>query len=159
MSGSARGVSDLSTKELSTIEAVVEGVQKRAQKKRKRSRQGWAFLITGALSIPIFSAAFNGAITTSTAASRIGIALFITSGISAMVGSLFDSYQGQAAVKSVQEAVVEAKKKAAEEAEEQALADQEAAAAVAAGGGRPVDEGDDDGDAPEASDNGADDEG
>lgn len=101
--------------ERSTIEAVVGGVQRRALQRRKRTRQGWAFLLSGALSIPIISASFDGTITLVTAATRIGVALFITTGIVAMVGSLFDSYQGQAAVATVQDAVIEARARADED--------------------------------------------
>lgn len=85
-------------------------------KRRKRARQGWAFLLSGALSIPIISASLDGSITLVTAATRIAVALVITTGIVAMVGSLFDSYQGQAAVKTVQDAVIEARTKAKEAA-------------------------------------------
>ena len=117
-------MTDLSFAERSTIEAVVDGVQRRAMKRRKRVRQGWAFLLSGALSIPIISASFDGTITLVTAATRIAIALTITTGIVAMVGSLFDSYQGQAAVKTVQDAVIEARKKADElAAAERAMGD------------------------------------
>ncbi len=111
-------MADLTLAERSTIEAVVDGMQRRAMKKRKRARQGWAFLLTGALSIPIISASFDGTITMVTAATRIAIALVITTGIISMVGSLFDSYQGQAAVKTVQDAVIEARRKADELADE-----------------------------------------
>ena len=107
-------MAELTTSERSTIEAVVDGMQRRAMKQRKRARQGWAFLLTGALSIPIISASFDGTITMTTAATRIAIALFLTTGIIGMVGSLFDSYQGQAAVATVQGAVIEARKKADE---------------------------------------------
>ncbi|MEM9466957.1 MAG: hypothetical protein AAGA90_16410 [Actinomycetota bacterium] len=107
-------MAELSLAERSTIEAVVDGMQRRAMKQRKRARQGWAFLLTGALSIPIISASFDGTITMTTAASRIAIALVITTGIISMVGSLFDSYQGQAAVATVQDAVIEARRKADE---------------------------------------------
>ena len=109
-------MTDLSLAERSTIEAVVDGVQRRTMKRRKRARQGWAFLLSGALSIPIISASLDGSITLVTAATRIAVALVITTGIVAMVGSLFDSYQGQAAVKTVQDAVIEARKKAEEAA-------------------------------------------
>ena len=118
-------MTDLSIAERSTIEAVVDGVQRRTMKRRKRARQGWAFLLSGALSIPIISASLDGSITLVTAATRIAVALVITTGIVAMVGSLFDSYQGQAAVKTVQDAVIEARKKA------------EAAAAAEASARRP----------------------
>ena len=107
-------MAELTVAERSTIEAVVEGMQRRAMKQRRRARQGWAFLLTGALAIPIISASFDGTITLATAATRIAIALFITTAIVSMVGSLFDSYQGQAAVTTVQEAVIEARKKADE---------------------------------------------
>ena len=93
-------MTDLSIAERSTIEAVVDGVQRRTMKRRKRARQGWAFLLSGALSIPIISASLDGSITVVTAATRIAVALVITTGIVAMVGSLFDSHQGQAAVKT-----------------------------------------------------------
>ena len=49
-------MTDLSLAERSTIEAVVDGVQRRTMKRRKRARQGWAFLLSGALSIPIILA-------------------------------------------------------------------------------------------------------
>ena len=75
--------------------------------------------------VKILDASFDGTITLVTAATRIVIALAITTGIVAMVGSLFDSYQGQAAVKTVQDAVIEARKKA----------DELAAAEVAMGDG------------------------
>jgi hypothetical protein len=131
-------VAELTVSERSTIEAVVDGMQRRAMKQRKRARQGWAFLLTGALSIPIISASFDGTITLTTAASRIGIALVITTGISAMVGSLFDSYQGQAAVATVQQAVIQAREQADESADETT-----AEPAVAAASGE-SDDGDDD---------------
>ena len=140
-------MTDLSVAERSTIEAVVEGMQRRAMKKRKRARQGWAFLLTGALSIPIISASFDGTITLTTAATRIAIALFITTGIIAMVGSLFDSYQGQAAVATVQAAVIEARKKADEAGDDDDAASDPfaapAGAAASAGGGGSDDGGDD----------------
>ena len=129
-------MTELTVAERSTIEAVVEGMQRRAQKKRKRSRQGWAFLLTGALSIPIISASFDGTISQTTALTRIGIALFLTTTIVGMVGSLFDSYQGQAAVASVQDAVLEARKKADEmnDDDDDAGSDPFAALADRAGG-------------------------
>ena len=136
-------MTDLSLAERSTIEAVVEGMQRRAMKQRKRARQGWAFLITGALSIPIISSSFDGAITLPTAATRIAIALLLTTGIISMVGFLFDSYQGQAAVATVQEAVIEARKKADEMPDEDdSSATPKTGSAQRDGGGS--DDGDDD---------------
>lgn len=105
-------MADLSLAERSTIEAVVDGMQKRSIRRRRAGRQGWAFLLTGALSIPIIASAFDGMITLPTAAIRIGIALFLTTGIISMVGSLFDSYQGQAAVRTVEHAMLEARREA-----------------------------------------------
>lgn len=140
-------MTDLSVAERSTIEAVVEGMQRRAMKQRKRARQGWAFLATGALSIPIISASFSGTITLPTAATRIAIALVLTTGIISMVGFLFDSYQGQAAVATVQEAVIQARKKAEEMPDEDDPSADPFAASVADGSRRDgggSDDGDDD---------------
>lgn len=128
-------MADLTTSERSAIEAVIDGMQRRAMKKRKRARQGWAFLLTGALSIPIISASFDGTITMTTAATRIAIALFLTTGIIGMVGSLFDSYQGQAAVATVQGAVIEARKKADEMTDSDADGSDPFAAATVPSGG------------------------
>ncbi len=109
-------MAELTVTEKSTIEAVVDGMQRRALKRRKAARQGWAFLLTGALSIPIIASAFDGMISLPTAAMRIVIALVITTGIVSMVGSLFDSYQGQAAIRTVETAVMTARRQADEAA-------------------------------------------
>lgn len=109
-------MTELSTVERSTIEAIVDGIQHRSQSRRKASRQGWALLAVGGLSLPIIGSALDGTITLPTALIRIGIALVITTAIVSMVGSLYDSYVSQAAFKTVEEAVVTARQQAHEAA-------------------------------------------
>ena len=111
---------ELTTAERSTVEAVVGGVQRRARRRRQAGRTGWALLLTAGLSLPIIAAALEGAITLPTALTRIAVAFLVTMFVASMVGALMDNYQAQAALQSVERAVIaarEAAKAAAESAD------------------------------------------
>lgn len=103
---------ELTIAERSTIHAVVDGMQRRTRKRRKAARQGWALLLSCALSLPILASAFDGMISLETALLRIGIAVALTTAILGMAGSLFDSYQADAATRTVENAVHEARSEA-----------------------------------------------
>lgn len=113
---------ELSQTERLTIAAVVDGMQARTRSRRKAARQGWALLITGALAMPIIASALDGMITLPTALMRIVLAMAITMIVMGMAGSLFDSYQAQAATRTVESAVEEARKKVDETPENAAAA-------------------------------------
>lgn len=106
MSNTMREISDT---ERSTIEAVVDGVQRSARRRRQSARTGWAMLAAGGLSLPILAAALDNSISLTTALSRIGIALAITIFVSHMVGALMNNYQAQAAISTVENAVLTAR--------------------------------------------------
>ena len=105
-------MTELTMAERSTIHAVVDGMQRRTRKRRKAARQGWALLLSCAMSLPIIASAFDGMISLETALMRIGIALALTTAILGMAGSLFDSYQADAATRTVENAVQEARSEA-----------------------------------------------
>lgn len=73
-------------------------------------------LVAGGLSLPILAAALDNSISLFTALTRIGIALAITIFISHMVGALMDNYQAQAAISTVENAVMTARSAVAETA-------------------------------------------
>ena len=103
---------ELTIAERSTIHAVVDGMQRRTRKRRKAARQGWALLLSCAMSLPILASAFDGMISLETALMRIGFAVALTTAILGMAGSLFDSYQADAATRTVENAVHEARSEA-----------------------------------------------
>lgn len=102
-------MAEISAAERNTIEAVVDGVQRNARRRRQSSRTGWALLVTGGLSLPILAAALENSISLPTAISRIGIALAVAVFVSHMVGALMDNYQAQAAISTVENAVLTAR--------------------------------------------------
>ena len=104
-------MAELTLAERTTIQAVVDGMQARTRRRRKAARQGWAMLLTGIISMPILASAFDGMITLPTALMRIGMAFVLTMLIIGMAGSLFDSYQADAAVRTVETAVQTARTK------------------------------------------------
>ena len=109
-------MAEISAAERGTIEAVVDGVQRSARRRRQSARTGWALLVAAGLSLPILAAALDNSISTTTALGRISIALAICVFISHMVGALMDNYQSQAAISTVEHAVRTARSAVAEAA-------------------------------------------
>lgn len=102
-------MSELTTAERSTVESIVTGIHNRNQRRRQAARSGWALLATAAVAIPVVASALRGAITTQTAITRIGVALVLSVFVAAALGSLIDSYQRQAALTTVERAVLDAR--------------------------------------------------
>ena len=105
----------LTAHERSTIVAIVENIQRRSRNRRKAARSGWALLITGGLALPILAGAIDGSITLTTALTRIGLALVLSLFVATTIGSMIDHYQTQAALTSVEEALLTAREAAADE--------------------------------------------
>lgn len=102
-------MAELSASERSTVESIVAGVHRRNARRRQAARSGWALLATGGISLPVIASAMDDAISLSTAATRIGIALVLTMVVAMGVGSLMDNYQTQAALQTVESALLHAR--------------------------------------------------
>jgi hypothetical protein len=105
----------LSAGERSTINAVVEGIQRKTRKRRKAQRSGYAFLATACLSLPIIAGALDETITLTTAVMRIGLAFALSTFVAMTIGSMIDHYQTQAAFGSVEDALLAARSMAADD--------------------------------------------
>jgi hypothetical protein len=111
-------VAELTASERSTVESIVAGVHRRNARRRQAARSGWALLATAGIALPVIASAMNDAISLTTAITRIGIALVLTMFVVTALGSLMDNYQTQAALHSVESALVNARNAAAEAAAE-----------------------------------------
>lgn len=100
---------ELTSTERSTVEAIVGGIQRRNRRRHQAARSGWAFLVTGALALPVIAAAMDDAISLNTAVLRIGVALALSMFVSLAIGSMLDSYQNAAALQSVEDALLKAR--------------------------------------------------
>lgn len=112
---------ELSHSERATVESIVMGVQRRNRRRRQAARSGWALLATAAVALPVLASAMDDAITPLTAVTRIGLAFILAMFVATAMGSLVDGYQADAALRSVESALMNARQAA-----------EEAAAAVAA---------------------------
>ena len=106
-------MSELTAAERSAVESIVLGVHRRSAKRHQAARTGYALLATAVISVPVVNSALGNAITTTTALTRIGIALVLSLFVSSAIGSLIDGYQRQAAYTTVEHAVITARKAAA----------------------------------------------
>ncbi len=113
---------ELTPAEKSTVESIVSGVQRRNAKRRRAARSGWALLATAAVALPVIASAMDDAITTTTAVTRIAIAMALSMFVASALGSLLENYQTQAALQTVEEALLNARTAAAEAAAEVAAA-------------------------------------
>ena len=107
-------MAELSQSELFAVESIVAGVQRRDLQRRRRARSGWAFLITAIVALPVIGSALDDAISLTGALTRIGVALALSLFLASALGSLIDSFQTQAAVTTVENAVLAARKTAEE---------------------------------------------
>ena len=105
----------LTAGERSTITAVVEGIQRKTKHRRTAARSGWAMLATACLSMPIIASALDQTITITTAVMRIGLAMVLTTFVAMTIGSMIDHYQTQAALGTVEEALLAARAMAADD--------------------------------------------
>ena len=101
--------------ERSTITAIIDNIQRRSRGRRRAARSGWALLVTAGLSLPVLAGAIDGSITLTTALVRIGLALTLSLFVASTVGSMMDHYQTQAALTSVEDALLAARGAAASE--------------------------------------------
>jgi hypothetical protein len=111
-------VPELTAAEKSTVESIVAGVQRRNARRRRASRSGWALLATAAVALPVIASAMDDAITMTTAVTRIVIAMALSMFVASALGSILENYQTQAALQTVEEALLNARKAAAEAAAE-----------------------------------------
>lgn len=111
-------MAELSASERSTVESIVAGVHRRNARRRQAARSGWALLATAAIALPVIASALDDAISVATALTRIGIALALTMFVATALGSLMDNYQTQAALRSVETALVNARAAVADAAAE-----------------------------------------
>lgn len=111
-------MAELSASERSTVESIVAGVHRRNARRRQAARSGWALLATAAIALPVIASALDDAISVTTALTRIGIALALTMFVATALGSLMDNYQTQAALRSVETALVNARAAVADAAAE-----------------------------------------
>lgn len=102
-------MADLTVAERSAVESIVAGVQRRSIARRRAARSGWAFLATAAVALPVIASAMSNAITLTTALTRIGVALILALFVSSALGSLLETYQTQAALSSMEAAIVTAR--------------------------------------------------
>lgn len=116
-------MAELTASERSTVESIVAGVHRRNARRRQAARSGWALLATAGIALPVIASAMEDAISITTALTRIGIAFVLTMFVVTALGSLLDNYQMQAALHTVESALVEARS---------AVSESEAAASVAA---------------------------
>lgn len=119
-------MAELTASERSTVESIVAGVHRRNARRRQAARSGWALLATAGIALPVIASAMEDAISITTALTRIGIAFALTMFVVTALGSLLDNYQMQAALHTVESALVEARSAVSE-------AETETAAAVGAG--------------------------
>lgn len=119
-------MAELTASERSTVESIVAGVHRRNARRRQAARSGWALLATAGIALPVIASAMEDAISITTALTRIGIAFALTMFVVTALGSLLDNYQMQAALHTVESALVEARSAVSE-------ADAETAASVGAG--------------------------
>ena len=119
-------MAELTASERSTVESIVAGVHRRNARRRQAARSGWALLATAGIALPVIASAMEDAISITTALTRIGIAFALTMFVVTTLGSLLDNYQMQAALHTVESALVEARSAVSE-------AEAETAAAVGAG--------------------------
>lgn len=111
-------MAELTASERSTVESIVAGVHRRNARRRQAARSGWALLATAGIALPVIASAMDDAISLTTAVLRIGIALVLTMFIATALGSLMDNYQTQAALHSVETALVNARSAVADAAAE-----------------------------------------
>jgi hypothetical protein len=109
-------VVELTAAERSTVESIVAGVQRRNAGRRRSARSGWALLATSAVALPVIASAMDDSITTTTAVTRIAVALALALFVSSAVGSLLENYQTQAALQTVEGALVSARSAVSEAA-------------------------------------------
>lgn len=111
-------MAELTASERSTVESIVAGVHRRNSRRRQAARSGWALLASAAIALPVIASAMDDAISLTTAITRIGIALLLTMFIATALGSLMDNYQTQAALNTVESALLNARDAVAEAAAE-----------------------------------------
>lgn len=111
-------MAELTASERSTVESIVAGVHRRNARRRQSARSGWALLATAGIALPVIASAMDDAISITTALTRIGIALVLTMFIATALGSLMDNYQTQAALRTVESALLNARVAVAEAAAE-----------------------------------------
>ncbi len=102
-------MAELTAAERSTVESIVAGVHRRNARRRQAARSGWALLATAGIALPVIASAMNDAISLTTAVMRISIAFVLTMFVVGALGSLMDNYQTQAALRSVESALVNAR--------------------------------------------------
>lgn len=105
---------ELSAAERTTIASIVGSIRERDVRRRGALRSGWALLIGATLSLPVIAGALEGSITITTAVMRIAIALGLSVFVTLTVGSLMDNYRTQAALNSVESALLTARQAAAD---------------------------------------------
>lgn len=105
---------ELSAAERTTIASIVGSIRERDVRRRSALRSGWALLIGATLSLPVIAGALDGSITITTAVMRIAIALGLSVFVTLTVGSLMDNYRTQAALNSVESALLTARQAAAD---------------------------------------------
>ena len=111
-------MAELTSSERSTVESIVAGVHRRNARRRQAARSGWALLATAGIALPVIASAMADAISLTTAMTRIGIALALTMFIVTALGSLMDNYQTQAALHTVESALLNARTAVADAAAE-----------------------------------------
>lgn len=111
-------MAELTDSERSTVESIVLGVHRRNARRRQAARSGWALLATAGIALPVIASAMDDAISLTTAFTRIGIAFLLTMFIATALGSLMDNYQTQAALRTVESALLNARTAVAEAAAE-----------------------------------------
>ncbi len=102
-------MAELTSAERSTVESIVVGVHRRNARRRQAARSGWAMLATAGIALPVIASAMDDAISLTTAITRIGIAFALTTFLAMAIGSLMDNYQTQAALQSVESALLNAR--------------------------------------------------
>ena len=99
----------LTAHERSTVVAVVEGIQRRNRRRHRAARTGWALLATAGISLPVIAGALDQSIALTTALVRIGLALALCLFVATVIGTMIDTYQTQAALGSVEDALLTAR--------------------------------------------------
>ncbi|MEZ5245757.1 MAG: hypothetical protein R2707_11705 [Acidimicrobiales bacterium] len=130
-------MAELKASERSAVESIVVGVHRRNARRRQAARSGWALLATAGIALPVIASAMEDAISLTTAITRIGIAFLLTMFVVTALGSLLDNYQMQAALHSVESALVNARSAAADAAADVAM-DSISADSDSQGGARDV---------------------
>ena len=111
-------MAELTDSERSTVESIVLGVHRRNARRRQAARSGWALLVPAGIALPVIATALDDAISLTTALTRIGVAFLLTMFIATALGSLMDNYQTQAALRTVESALLNARTAVAEAAAE-----------------------------------------